>query len=61
MSEELIKKELDAKVCEKDGKLFIACEEAFKIADKLSVAHIEVGKVCNTIGIKIVSCQLGCF
>jgi hypothetical protein len=61
MKEEIIKKELLAIASEKDGKLFVACSAAFEIADKLSVARIEVGKVCNKEGIKIMNCQLGCF
>jgi hypothetical protein len=39
----------------------IACTDAFKIAKDLEVSLAEVGKSCTELGIKIVSCQLGCF
>jgi len=44
---------------EKDRKL--PCAKAFAIASELAVSNAEVGKICNEIDVKIVSCQLGCF
>ncbi len=61
MNEELIKKELQSKVNDKDGKLTIPCATTMEIAEKFSVTPIEVGQICNKMGIKIVNCQLGCF
>ena len=61
MNEELIKKELLSKANDKDGKLTIACATTMEIADKFSATPIEVGNICNQMGIKIKNCQLGCF
>ena len=61
MNEEEIKKALMDKIDVKSGKLFIECTTTIEIAEKLSVTPIEVGKICNKMGIKIVNCQLGCF
>lgn len=42
-----------------EGKL--PCEMAFKVAQEHNCALAEVGKLCNELNIKVVSCQLGCF
>jgi hypothetical protein len=42
-----------------DGKL--PCAVAFKIAKKMKVPPKKVGDAANRLGIKIASCQLGCF
>jgi molybdate transport system regulatory protein len=42
-----------------NGKL--PCAVAFKIAKKLKVAPGQVGDRANKLGVKISSCQLGCF
>ncbi len=39
----------------------ILCPQAFKIAEKLSITPMEVGRYCNENKIKIRGCQLGCF
>jgi hypothetical protein len=52
-----LEKELRASLV--NGKL--PCTVAFKIAKKLKVAPRQVGDTANKLGIKIVSCQLGCF
>ena len=39
----------------------LPCHEAFRIAHDLDVPVEQVGQACNDIGVKIVSCQLGCF
>jgi len=52
---------IKAKTITKDGKQYIDCAEATSIAEKLNVAPIEVGKICNEMKIKIKNCQLGCF
>jgi hypothetical protein len=39
----------------------LPCAEAFKIAGDLDVSLAEIGKACNELGIKVASCQLGCF
>jgi hypothetical protein len=54
-------KELDEKIRASlvDGKL--PCAVAFKIAKQLNISTKEVGEACNKLGVKISSCQLGCF
>ena len=42
-----------------NGKL--PCAVAFKIAKELKVSPREVGETADKLGIKISSCQLGCF
>ena len=39
----------------------IKCPEAFAIADKYGVSKTEIARYCNTHGVKIRACQLGCF
>ncbi|KUG05761.1 hypothetical protein ASZ90_016801 [hydrocarbon metagenome] len=39
----------------------IKCPEAFAIAEKYGVSKTEVARYCNTHGVKIRACQLGCF
>jgi hypothetical protein len=39
----------------------IACAEAFRLAEELSISTQEMGKLLNELGIKIKLCQLGCF
>jgi len=45
----------------KNDKKCLACSDASKIAEALKISLTEVGKLCNEHGIKIMSCQLGCF
>lgn len=39
----------------------IACATALAVAGRLGRAPREVGRACDRLGLKIVSCQLGCF
>ena len=39
----------------------LPCPTAFKIAKDLKVSLREVGETTDKLGIKISSCQLGCF
>jgi len=39
----------------------ITCEQAFDIAEKHRIPKDEISAYCNTHGIKIRACQLGCF
>ncbi|MFC2035328.1 hypothetical protein ACFLUJ_04290 [Chloroflexota bacterium] len=54
-------KELDGKIEASliNGKL--PCPSTFKIAEQLNVSTKEVGEACDKLGVKISSCQLGCF
>jgi len=42
-----------------DGKL--SCSAARKIAEDLGVPYSDVGAAADELGVKIKSCQLGCF
>ena len=39
----------------------ITCPEAFSIAEKYRISKKEISDYCNSNGIKIRGCQLGCF
>ena len=39
----------------------LPCVKALALAKRLKVKPIEIGKVANKLGIKIIDCQLGCF
>jgi len=39
----------------------ISCPEAFSIAGKYQIHKKEIADYCNSHGIKIHGCQLGCF
>ena len=41
------------------GKLL--CASARQIADELDVPYRDVGEAADLLGVKIISCQLGCF
>lgn len=39
----------------------IACTAALRLAEELGIPPRALGEVANRLGIKIRSCQLGCF
>jgi len=43
----------------KSGK--ISCRAAHELAKELEVSVREVGKLINTLNLKIIACELGCF
>ena len=46
---------------EQDGRMKLACADAFKLARQLDVELLEIAQICNRQKIKICKCQLGCF
>jgi hypothetical protein len=46
---------------EVNGKKRLACHKAFQLAGRLNISLAEIGRACEEEGIKIASCQLGCF
>lgn len=56
MNEELTQKMLEKAV---DGKL--PCSVARKIAEDLNIPYKAAGDAANELGIRIKSCELGCF
>ena len=39
----------------------IKCPEAFAISEKYGISKTDISEYCNTHGVKIRYCQLGCF
>ncbi len=39
----------------------ITCADAWAVAERLSVPRLSIGVACESLGIKIVHCQLGAF
>jgi len=39
----------------------LTCTEAWALADRLGVSRLSLGSAAEALGIRIVSCQLGCF
>lgn len=39
----------------------ISCADARGLAERQGVEIIEVGRLCDSLGIKIFACELGCF
>ncbi len=58
---EEIMKLIEADIFEKEGKRYLSCESAHKLARVKNIPLIEIGDACNKNGIKIAACQLGCF
>lgn len=49
-------------VFEKEGiETQIKCPEAFAISEKYGISKTDISRYCNSNGIKIRACQLGCF
>jgi hypothetical protein len=57
MDENAIKKAFDEAGITKE----IRCPQAFAIAEKYGIPKSDIGAYCNSHGIKIRGCQLGCF
>ncbi len=53
--------ELEEKVISSLVNNQLPCPVAFKIAKEFKVSPQEVGETADKLGIKISSCQLGCF
>ncbi len=54
-------KELQAAVREAAPGGRLPCARALQLARELGVSPARVGEVADELGVKIVSCQLGCF
>lgn len=53
--------ELEEKITSSLVNNKLPCPVAFKIARELKVSLHEVGEAADRLGIRISSCQLGCF
>lgn len=54
-------KELKELILKKQVDNRISCRTACDIADEANVSRQKLGSLINELGIKIHSCQLGCF
>ncbi len=57
----VIRKSLEEKIISSADKGKISCKDAWRIASDLDINKLEVGNACETLSIKIGSCQLGAF
>jgi hypothetical protein len=46
---------------EKDGRRMLPCARAFELSEKHGIPLKDIGAYCSESGIRISSCQLGCF
>jgi hypothetical protein len=61
MDKEELKKAVLEATFEEDGRTKLTCSEAFRLAEKLDVKLLDITRACNSQGIRICKCQLGCF
>jgi hypothetical protein len=52
---------LAARLRSEAGTDGITCRAVWKVADGLGMRRIEASSACETLGIKVSHCQLGCF
>lgn len=45
----------------RNDKKVLPCEAAFELARQHGVELLDIARICNRKGIKVVQCQLGCF
>jgi hypothetical protein len=57
MEKELLDEKIRA--VSQNGK--IPCRQALKLASEMNISPKELGDLLNEIGIKVATCQLGCF
>ena len=60
-TQEGIAEALLAAAREEDGRKFLKCAEAWRLAGKFGVEPIAIGRLCDQHDIRITSCQLGLF
>ncbi|MCJ7579391.1 MAG: hypothetical protein MUP98_02530 [Candidatus Aminicenantes bacterium] len=56
-----VKNRIKDAATEIEGKKKLPCKRAFQLAEELRISLKDIGDICNTEGIKIIHCQLGCF
>lgn len=61
MNEDKLREIIMEASVEVGGRMTIACAKAFMLASEYSITVREIGDFCTSNGIKITSCQLGCF
>ncbi|MFC1586226.1 hypothetical protein ACFL5V_11830 [Fibrobacterota bacterium] len=61
MNQEEKQQVIDQVAVDVEGRKKIPCALAFEIHRQHEIPLKEIGEICNDRGIKISSCQLGCF
>ncbi|MFA4874757.1 MAG: hypothetical protein WC956_05585 [bacterium] len=61
MSHEEIKRAVIAAAVDVAGKRKLSCADALRIAADCGVLPKVIGDICDEEGIKLQTCQLGCF
>jgi hypothetical protein len=61
MNSEEYGKIIEESSMERDGRKVLPCAKAFELSEKYGIALKDIGEWCTENGIKISSCQLGCF
>ena len=61
MGDENLKKLVEAAAVDVDERRVLRCADAFKLAAEHGIDLPEITRICNSSGIRICSCQLGCF
>ena len=61
MNDTDLKKVIEEKCTNDNGKLKLTCPDAFAIAEEYGVKLLDITRTCNRNKIKIHKCQLGCF
>lgn len=61
MGDENLKKLVEAAAVDVDERRVLRCADAFKLAAEHGVELLDITKICDSSGIRICSCQLGCF
>lgn len=59
--EEALKKELAERILAEAPEKRLPCKKAFAIAAEFDCLPVDVGRLCDELGVKICGCQLGCF
>jgi hypothetical protein len=61
MSREELGSIISKVVAEVDGTEVLFCAKAFEVAEEHSIPLEQIGAWCDDNGVRIRSCQLGCF
>jgi len=46
---------------EENGRRYLKCAEAWRLAGKFGVKPVEIGRLCQQHDVKVTACQLGLF
>jgi hypothetical protein len=61
MNAEEYGKVIEESAIDRDGGKALPCVKAFELSEKFGIPLKDIGAYCTGSGIKIISCQLGCF